>query len=152
MSHTLKLAVFALLGLVASHTMAQAPLPTAKQICTEARANVLRARLKYLQKPMQDKAMISRIFAVDRNSYNAELRPAGEEHKKYPDIWLESFYAIANDELLSDKRIDYSVEDVVTVQGNVIFIEFMPWPPGSANDLRPACKLTVRADWEQAGK
>jgi len=149
LSNLIKTTIFAIVGLLASnHVMAQETLPTAKQICAEARANVLRARLKYLQNPMQDQATITRIFAVDRNSYNAELRPAGEEHRKYPDIWLETFYAIAKDDTLSDRIIDYSVNDIVNVQGNVIFIDFVS---SSQDEPRPACKITVRVDWDQAG-
>jgi len=127
--------------------------PSAKQICAEARANILRARLTYGQKTLHDKAHIVRIFPerTRHNEYHVELRDADEWRKQYPDIWMEGFYAIANDSVLQEARIRHSVGDAITVHGTIAAIDFIN-PPADAPQQRPACRIGVRIDWNQADK
>jgi len=150
--------------LAAAHSSAQAQQttppagpaspPGAAHICAEARANILRARLTYEQKPLQDKAHISKIF-TDRarhNEYHVELRPRDEWRKQYPDLWMQGFYAIANESVLQEARIRHSVGDEISVHGTVTGIEFVPPPPDAPAQQRPACRIGVRIDWNQADK
>jgi len=128
---------------------------TAKQVCAEARANILRARLTYGQKTLRDRAHISKIFAHPQrhNEYLVELRDADEWRKQYPDIWMQGFYAIANEGVLQEARIRHSVGDEITVHGTIADIDFINMPEADTGQpRRPACRLTVRLDWNQADK
>jgi len=118
---TIKIPALSLLLLAFSTgaVAAQNAPPTAGGICTEARANLLRARLTHLQKPIRDEMVIARIFQSGINDYYAELREESEAHKKYPDRWAVAFYAIGQSDILSDSRIAYSVGDRIAVQGTV---------------------------------
>jgi len=146
----MKFVAFLLLATSGIVTAQELP-PTASTVCAEARANLLRARLKYVQHPMRDRAVIHNIFHARMNDYHAELRPATEAEKRYPDIWLESFYALNQPEIMENSRLAYSVGDSINVQGNIIGIEFVEYSRIDDVPQRPACKITVSVDWDQAG-
>jgi len=127
--------------------------PTAKQICDEARANILRARLTYLDKPVQDTLHIARIFSSRErfNEYHVELRSADEWQKKYPDMWAQSYYAMADEKLLKTPLMQHSVGDAITVHATVSGIELVE-PASESPWQHPNCKLALRVDWERAKK
>jgi len=147
----LRTSLLAVLGGFACTAAVADNLPDAGSICAEARANPLRAKLKYIQQPMQDSAVISRIFAARVNDYSAELRTAEEVDKKYPDVWMEAFYLLdKGEQTRAEKRLAYSVGDKINVQGKVNGIEFVPWPEEAPNQ-RPACKILLSIDWDKTG-
>jgi len=127
--------------------------PTAKQICDEARANILRARLTYSDKPLQDKAYITKIFSAPsrRNEYHVELRDENEWQKRYPDIWMEGYYSMADEKLLGSPLLAHSVGEQISVKATVSGIDFVEHP-ADAPVQRPACRLGVRIDWDKAVK
>jgi len=147
--HVLYAAVLLVTGLGS----AQAATPTAKHVCDEARANILRARLTYADKPLQDVAYISKIFSSPsrRNEYHVELRDENEWQKKYPDFWMEGYYSMADEKLLGTPLLAHSVGEPIRVQATVSDIDFVDYSPDAPNQ-RPACRLGVRIDWEKATK
>jgi len=133
---------------------AQAATPTAKHICEEARANILRARLTYADKPLQDVAYISKIFAQPsrRNEYHVELRDENEWQKQYPDIWMEGYYSMADEKLLGTPLMAHSVGEPIRVHATVSDIDFVSHASDAPGQQRPACRLGVRIDWTKATK
>jgi len=127
--------------------------PTAKQVCDEARANIVRARLTYLDKPLQDTLHIARIFSSRErfNEYHVELRNADEWQKKYPDMWAQSYYTMADEKLLNTPLMQHSVGDAITVHATVSGIELVE-PATESPWQHPNCKLGLRIDWERAKK
>jgi len=149
--HTLYAALLLATGLVSVSARADTA-PTAKQICDEARANILRARLTYADKPLQDKAYITKIFNQrQHNEYHVELRDENEWQKRYPDIWMEGYYSMADEKLLGSPLLAHSVGEQISINATVSGIDFVEHP-SDAGQLRPACRLGVRIDWEKAVK
>jgi len=150
--HALYAALLLVTGL--GSVNAQAADPTAKQICDEARANILRARLTYIDKPLRDVAYISKIFAQPsrRNEYHVELRDANEWQKQYPDLWMQGYYSMADEKLLGTALMAHSVGEQITVQATVSDIDFVNQPAEAPGQQRPACQLGVRINWDRATK
>jgi len=151
---TCRHALYAAVLLIIGSANVQAATPTAKQICDEARANILRARLMYTDKPLRDVAHISKIFAQPsrRNEYHVELRDANEWQKRYPDFWMEGYYSMADEKLLGTPLMAHSVGEQINVHATVSDIDFVSHPAADAVPSRPACRLGVRIDWEKASK
>jgi len=131
-----------------------AKAPTAKQICDEARANILRARLTYTDKSLQDEAYITQIFAQPnrRNEYHVELRDENEWQKRYPDFWMQGYYSMADEKLLDTPLMAHSVGEQIHVQATVSDIDFINHSSDAPAQQRPACRLGVRIDWDKAVK
>jgi len=138
---------------LASANAETAAASTAKQICDEARANILRARLTYTDAALSDVAYITKIFNQHsrHNEYHVELRDANEWQKQYPDIWMEGYYSMADEKLLGSPLMAHSVGDSITVHATVANIDFVEHD-SNAPPQRPACRLSVRIDWEKAKK
>jgi len=153
MSPTYRSILCAALLLATGLGSAQAATPTAKQICDEARANILRARLTYADKPLQDVAYISKIFSSPsrRNEYHVELRNENEWQKQYPDFWMEGYYSMNDEKLLGTPLLAHSVGEPIRVHATVSDIDLIDYGP-DAPVQRPACRLGVRIDWEKATK
>jgi len=151
--HTLCAALLlAGLGSLSAQAAATNAAPTAKQICDEARANILRARLTYTDKPLQDVAHITKIFNQrQHNEYHVELRDANEWQKRYPDLWMQGYYSMADEKLLGTPLMAHSVGEAIRVNATVSDIDFVEHP-ADAPVQRPACRLGVRIDWEKAVK
>jgi len=133
---------------------AQADTPTtAKAICAEAHANIVRARLTYADKPLQDKLVIRKIFSQPsrHNEYHVELRYENEWQKKYPEIWLQGYYTMADEKLLKTPLMAHSVGDTIALHGTVADIELLEQSEDSPLQ-RPTCRINVRIDWNRAGK
>jgi len=127
--------------------------PTAEQVCAEARANLLRARLNHLDKPLQDTAHIVRIFSSRErfNEYHVELRNEKEWQNKYAELWMEGYYAMADEKQLGSPLMKHSVGDAIQLHATVSGIDLID-PPQESPLKRPSCRLGVRIDWDRAGK
>jgi len=142
-----------LLAASVGSSYAQTP-PTAKAVCAEAHANIVRARLTYADKPLQDTLVISKIFSQPsrHNEYHVELRYENEVQKRYPEIWLQGYYTMADEKLLKTPLMAHSVGDTIALHGTVVGIELLEYSEQDSPLQRPACRISVRIDWDRAGK